>query len=157
MIRYYAIATAIVLTVVVVMTAWNYRDELRVRVRATAAPTAMNGGVGGDTNGERDPFQGEGSWALSALPDCLQQRSESRGSIAYVRAKLPASAVEVRPGERLQYGPCTIFTAGGEVVVDRGRDRLAVPPHATLYRADGMLVLLRTSGGSADLRTYTLP
>lgn len=157
MIRYFALATAIVLTVVVLATAWSYRNEIAARVHPTAAPTAMNGGVGGDTNGPRDPFEGEGAWALSAVPDCLQQQSESRGTIAYVRARLPKGAVEVSGSELLHYGPCTIFVSGDEVVVARGRDRLVVPPHATLYRVDGTLALLRTSGSAADLRVYTSP
>jgi hypothetical protein len=157
LIRYFVVATAIVLAVAILATAWQYRDEIAVRVRLTSAPTAANGGVGGGTSGDREPFQGQGAWALSAVPDCLRQKSQSRGSIAYVRSKMPAGAVEVPPGDALHYGPCTIFVSGGEVVVARGQDRLAVPPHATLYRADGLLVLLRTSGASGDLRVYSSP
>ncbi len=157
MIRYFAIATVIVVAVVVAMTAWSFRDRITMHVRPTTGPTDLHGGVAGDTRGPRPPFRGSGPWALSAVPNCLLQESESHGSIAYVRSRMPAGAKEVEPGELLHYGPCTIFVADGEVVVVRGQDRLAVPPHATLYRADGLLVLLRTSGESADLRTYTSP
>lgn len=157
MIRYFAIATVIVLAVAVIMTAYSNRDRLFVHLRPTSAPTDLHGGVGGDTRGARGLIAGDAPWALSALPDCFRQVSESSGSLAYVRSKLPAGATAIASGTVFPYGPCTISVGDGEVTVTRGSDRLRVPPHATLYRADETLALLRTSVRSADLRIYTTP
>ena len=146
MLRYYAIATVIVLTIAVYVT-------MRAHL---ALPGHVNFWKVSAPPPRTDRVTGDAPWALSALPDCFAQRSESSGSRSYVDAQLPAGAQPVPPGTRLSYGSCTIFVRSGELLVERGSDRLRVPPHATLYTTGGLLVLLRTSGATADLRIYDI-
>ncbi len=146
MLRYYAIATVIVLTIAVLVT---MRAHVvlpgHINFWKATAPPPRAGSVTGNA-----------PWALSALPDCFTQRSETSGAASYVKARLPAGAQPVRAGSRLTYGSCTIFVSHDELLVERGSDRLRVPPHTTLYTIDGTLALLRTSGSTTDLRIYDI-
>ena len=146
MLRYYAIATVIVLTIAVIVT-------MRVHLmlpghvnfwKATAPPPPP------------DDTIGDAPWALSALPDCFVQRSETTGTQAYVDTQIPAGAQPVPDGMRLSYGPCTILVRKGELLVERGSDQLRVPPRATLYKSGNTLVLVRATGKTAVLRTYEI-
>jgi hypothetical protein len=144
--RYFGIATVIVLTIVVAVT-MHARLGLPAHInfwKVTAAPPPP------------EDVTGNAPWALSALPDCFTQRSETTGSASYVRARLPAGAQPVQPGTRLTYGPCTILVRDDELTVERGSDRLRVPPHATLYTIGNSLALLRTSESTTDLRIYEI-
>jgi hypothetical protein len=146
MLRYFAIATVIVLAIAVIVTMRAHLD-LPGHVnfwKATAAPAPP------------DVTTGNAPWALSALPDCFVQRSEATGSRAYVEAQIPAGAQPVPDGRRLAYGRCTILVRKSELLVERGSDLLRVPPRATLYTAGNMLVLIRVSGKTAVLRTYEI-
>ena len=155
MLRYYAIATCIVFAVAILATAWVNRDLIRIKIASVnvavppkpAEPLGMNGASQG-------VLRGDAPWALSALPDCLHQRSESTGSAGYVRTQLPSGLIPVAPGSKLTYGPCTISVVDGEAYVARGSDRLRIPPHVQFYRAPGVLALLRSSGSTAELRIY---
>ena len=145
--RYLVLATAIVLTIAVYATMRARLGDLGSHVRfwkATAPPP------------KSDTTVGDAPWALSALPDCFIQRAQTTGNAAYVRGRLPANAQLVAAGTRLTYGPCTIFVRGDELLVERGSDRLRVPPRAQLYTAGNSLVLLRVSAARADLRTYDI-
>ena len=158
MLRYYAIATVIVLAIAVAVTARSYGNFMRFRMAAskrTAAPQHLrvSGGAGGSS---AQNVTGDAPWALSALPDCFVQSSERTGSVAYVRAAIPARAQPVADGSRLSYGSCTILVRKSELLVDRGSDRLVVPPRAELYTSGHSLVLVRTTGNSAVLRTYDI-
>jgi hypothetical protein len=144
MLRYYVIATVIVLTIAVYVT-MGTRLGLPGHVnfwKATAPPPPL------------ESVTGNAPWALSALPDCFTQRSETSGTRSYVQAHLPPGAQPVQPGTRLSYGPCTILVRNGELLVERGSDRMRVPPDATLYTTGDSLALLRTSGSTTDLRIY---
>lgn len=146
MLRYFAIATVIVLTIAVYVT---MRTHLAVPGhlnfwKTTASPPPL------------ESVTGNAPWALSALPDCFVQRSETTGNRAYVEARLPPEAKPVRAGTRLSYGPCTILVRNDELLVERGSDRLRVPPRATLYTTGDSLALLRTSGLTTDLRIYDI-
>ena len=155
MLRYLAIATLIVLTIVVFATAWTHRELIRIRIAPTNVPLEPKRGTPEETGaGGGEAFRGVAPWALSALPECLTQDSISRGTLAYVRAKVPAGATIVADGAALRYGPCTIFVRGDEVIVRRGADRLVVPPHVTLYRTANLLALLRVENGNGELRVY---
>jgi hypothetical protein len=146
MLRYFAIATVIVLAIVVTVT---MRAHLvlpgHVNFWKPTAPPPPP-----------DDTTGNAPWALSALPDCFVQRSETSGAPAYVEAQIPPGAQPVRDGTRLSYGPCTILVHKSELLVERGADRLRVPPRATLYTAGNMLVLIRVSGKTAVLRSYEI-
>ncbi len=158
MLRYYAIATVLVLAVAVIVTARSYSDFMRFRMAASkhsAAPQHLRVAQGA-RGSPTENVTGDAPWALSALPDCFVQRSETTGSAAYVRSRIPAGAQPVSDGTRLRYGPCTIFVRKSELLVDRGSDHLRVPPKAALYRLGDLLVLVRTSGNSGVLRTYDI-
>jgi hypothetical protein len=144
--RYFAIATVIVLTIAVYVTMRTHL-VLPAHVnfwKATASPPPM------------EDVTGNAPWALSALPDCFAQRSQTTGSASFVRARLPAGAQPVRPGTRLTYGSCTILVRDDELLVERGSDRMRVPPHASLYVIGNSLALLRTSESGTDLRIYEI-
>ena len=156
MLRYYVISAAIVLTIAVVATmhagSWmhfHFRSSNRPQ-----APQHVSEGDAGSTPSAG--LSGDAPWALSALPDCFLQQSESSGSKAYVDAHIPAGARPIPAGTTLSYGPCTIFVGNGELRVDRGADRFRIPPHAVLYRDGTRLLLLRTTPSSSVLRTYTI-
>jgi len=146
MLRYFAIATVIVLAIAVFVTA---RARLGI-------PGHLNFWKVSPSPPPVENVSGDAPWALSALPGCFVQRSETTGSITYVRTRLPAAAQPVAPGTRLNYGSCTIFVRSGELLVDRGSDRLRVPPYARLYRFDDSLALLRSTATSSELRIYDI-
>jgi hypothetical protein len=156
MLRYYAIATLIVLSIAVGVTAWQHRELIRILISPTSLPTPPKPQTPDTPGPARDvPLRMSAPWALSTLPECLEQTSESRGSLAYVLSKMPGHAVRVGSGTTLTFGPCTIFVAGDELEITRGLDRLTVPPHVQLYRADDGLAVLRVDGRTGDLRVYT--
>jgi hypothetical protein len=155
MLRYYAIATVIVLAIAVLATAWEHRDLIRIRIGSTNLQVSPKpAGAMGPAQTQSGALHGDAPWALSALPDCLQQISESTGSVSYVRSRLPPGSSPVSAGSLLIYGNCTILVGDAELSVRRGPDRLRVPPHVTLYRAGGELALLRMTGKSGELRVY---
>ncbi len=158
MTRYFAIATVIVLAILVAATAWTHRDLIRIRIAPTslpAPPKAMDESSAGRRSNV--PLSGDAPWALSALPDCATPGLFAHGPFAYVRAKLPGDAVAIAPGTTFAFGACTISVGNGEIRVQRGLDRLRIPPLATLYRSGDGLVLLRRTGTSGELRVYERP
>ncbi len=155
MLRYYAIATGLVLALAIVATAWVNRDLIRIKIAGTnlrvPPKAAQSQGERGASGGS---LRGDAPWALSALPDCLRERSETTGGRAYVLEHLPAGMTPVAAGSQLTYGPCTISIVDGEAYVARGSDRLRIPPHVQFYRSPGVLALLRSSASGNDLRIY---
>jgi hypothetical protein len=154
-IRYYAIATVIVLSIVIAVTAYADRDLIRIKIASVYAsvppkPAAM------ETIGARSPrpFVGVVAWALSALPECLLQTEIARGTISYVRNKLPRDAQAIAPPATLEYGDCTIVITADRALVRRGDDRLSIPPSVRFLRSGNRLYVLRTAEGTAELRVY---
>jgi hypothetical protein len=153
--RYFALSTALVLTIAVLATAYANRDLIRIKIASVvvkvspkpAPPESSSGGGGA-------PFVGDAPWALSALPDCLIQTASSTGDLSYVRAHLPHDMQPIPSPATLHYGPCTISLVDGEAYVRRGSDRLRIPPHVQFYRSGEQLALLRTIGSLAELRLY---
>jgi hypothetical protein len=155
MLRYYTIATVIVLSVAVLATAWANRDLIRIRIGSTNLPQSPRPAQALPSSAAQpSSFRGDAPWALSVLPECLRQRSEATGPLAFVRSKMPAGAIRIEPGRTLHYADCTIFVGSGEILIRRGPDRLRVPPRAVLYQAGGELALLRITGKSGQLRVY---
>lgn len=156
MFRYFVLATAIVVGSCIAVTGWVNRDLIRIKIAsvyASARPKAEPSSAIG--NGSRSGLRGDAPWALSAFPECLQQTSESTGSLAYVLAHLPSGAVEVAPPSTLVYGDCTVFFSGDEAYVRRGTDRFRIPPRVRLYRTPHALALLHEGPlGGNDLRVY---
>jgi hypothetical protein len=153
-IRYFAIATVIVLTVVVLATAWENRELIRIRIASTnlpAPPKPADSTGGGRSN---EPFRGDAPWALSALPGCLKQLSITTGTLAFVRSHVPADATPVVPPATLSYGDCTISVTGDEANVRRGNDRFHIPGNVRFFRGPALLAVLRSSGDGNELRLY---
>jgi hypothetical protein len=155
MLRYLVLATAIVLGLGVSIAGWVNRDALRIKIAsvyASAKPKAEP--TNPPASGDGRPLRGNAPWALSALPECFVQLSQTTGQAAYVRMHLPAGAVAVTPPATLRAGDCTIELRGDEISVRRGTDRLTIPPVVRLYRAPGKLALLREGQSGNDLRVY---
>ncbi|HEX3670064.1 MAG TPA: hypothetical protein VHT92_00015 [Candidatus Cybelea sp.] len=155
MARYLVLSALIVISVAVVVAGWVNRDLIRIKIASVYArvppkPAARTARTPATPNA----FQGDAPWALSALPECLTQTSESNGTQAYVRTHLPAGAERVEPPSTLVYGDCSIRIVGDEAYVRRGNDRLRIPPRAIFYRAKRSLALIRETPQGAELRVY---
>jgi hypothetical protein len=96
---------------------------------------------------------GDAPWALSALPDCARQHSEDRGSAAAVRAKIPSTATAVRG--RIRAGACAVEVTADGIIVQRGHDRLRIPPPARLLYWNDLYYLYEDDRKGAVLRIYS--
>lgn len=153
MIRYYIIATAIVVVFGSIVFAHRLAPpDLRISARPAGTPTVETRVA--ESPATARPFTGQGPWVLSALPGCFDEQSRVRGPLAQVELKLPPLADRVAPGTTLQVGDCTLVVRARDIWVDRGADRLRVPPDAALYRVDGRLTLAVRSGGELEIRRY---
>jgi hypothetical protein len=148
--RYFAIATVIVLGIAVFATAW----EIRIRIASTSLPASPKPADSTGGGRENVPFRGDAPWALSALPECLTQISVSTGTLAYLRPHVPAGATPVVPPATLSYDDCTISVTGDEANVRRGNDRFHIPGSVRFFRGPALLAVLRSSGGGNELRVY---
>jgi hypothetical protein len=155
MLKYLLLSTVIVVGIGILVAAWVNRDLIRIKLASVYARVPAKPGSASDAERrEERALRGDAPWALSALPECLIQLSESRGTLRYVRAHLPAGAVPIVPPATLEYGDCSITLAGDEAYVRRGDDRLRIPPHAYFYRTADSLALIRETPGGAELRVY---
>jgi hypothetical protein len=155
MLKYLVVSAVIVVGTAVVVAAWVNRDLIRIKIASVYARVPAKPGAATGAKAAPDgALRGDAPWALSALPECLTQTSESNGPSAYVRTRLPAAATEIVPPATLVYGDCTIRVVGEEAYVLRGSDRLRIPPRVRFYRADGLLALLRETSAGAELRVY---
>lgn len=153
--RYLLLSTVIVLGVAVIVTAWMNRELIRIKIASVYARVPPKPGAPLTTvTGVNAPFSGDAPWALSALPGCFKQISESKGPFGYVAAHVPAGAERVTPPASLVFGDCTISVVGDEAYVRRGPDRFRIPPHVRFYRGAGVLVMLRQSESGNELRIY---
>lgn len=155
MIKYLAISTLIVFTVAIVVAAWVNRDLIRLKIASVYARVPSKPGASQPPVGNAaGSLHGDAPWALSALPECLRQQSESQGTPAYARAHLPAGSTPIVPPQNLRYGNCSIAVRGWEAFVRRGSDVFRIPPMVQFFNAGHRLVVLRVADGSADLRVY---
>lgn len=155
MLRYLLISTVIVVTAAVVVAGWMNRDLIRIKLasvnlRVPPKPSSPNP----KETLNPLPFHGDAPWALSALPECLIQTSESTGPRDFVLAHLPAGSTPIVPPATLVYGDCTISVTGDEAFVSRGPDRFHIPPHVAFYRSPQALALVRGASGGMELRVY---
>jgi hypothetical protein len=152
--RYYAIATALVIGALVIGASTARRGPpLDVRsVQATGSPspprpqsasTLVPPGV-----------TGEAPWALSALPECFVQESQARGSMRFVLAHLPAHARQLPSHVLSRSGDCAVHVLVNSALVERGGERLTIPPTARFWVAGRRLAFVRTIGANAELRVY---
>jgi hypothetical protein len=155
MLRYLLLSTVIVVGIAIGVAAWANRDLIRIKIASVYARVPPKPSAALSHAGAPAPaMRGDAPWALSALPECLIQTSESSGSLEYVRAHLPRGAVPIVPPATLVYGDCSIRIAGSEAYVWRGSDRLRIPPRAQFYRAEGHLALIHETAQGAELRVY---
>ncbi len=156
MLRYFVLATVIVVGSAMAIAGWINRDALRIKIASVYAPVPPKPETATTTGrGAAVGLYGDAPWALSALPECLIQTSETTGSRSYVLAHLPAGAVALPAPATLKFGDCTISLAGDEAYVRRATDRFRIPPRVRFFRAPGALALFRedASGGN-ELRVY---
>jgi hypothetical protein len=152
-IRYYLIATAIVVAIGGVLFAHRLAaPDLQISAQPSGTPTVET--RVSDVPSTPRPFAGQGPWVLSALPACFEEQSRVRGPAAEIGAKLPPAADRIAPGTTFRAGPCTVIVRAHDVWIERGDDRLRVPPDAALYRVAGHLVLAARSGGLLEIRRY---
>jgi hypothetical protein len=152
-IRYYIIATAIVVIFGSVVFAHRLAPpDLRISARPTGTPTVETHVA--EASATARPFTGQGPWVLSALPGCFDEQSRVIGPAVAIAPRLPAPADRISPGTTFDVGDCTVLVRAQDIWVDRGPDRLRVPPAAALYRVDGRLVLSVRSGGQLEIRHY---
>ena len=155
MIRYFVIATVVVLVIALLATAFVARDLIRIHLKSVDIAVSPKAGDPIPTpSTQPPPFAGDAPWALSALPECLIERRRSQGSLAYVESRMPSGAQRIIPPAELRYADCTISIVGEQAFVRRGKDRFHIPPDARFYRIGDRLALLRTAAGKADLRIY---
>ncbi len=153
--RYYLLATLIVVIFGSIVFARRLvPPDLRVSARPTGTPTV-------ESPSRPEPsqtpggFSAQGAWVLSALPACFDEQSRITGPIALLRAKIPAEVTRLAPGASLRYGECTLAVRAHDIVVQRGDDRLRVPPEAALYRDGAQITLVARDHATVEIRRYT--
>lgn len=153
MLRYYIIATIIVVVIGSIVFAHRLAaPDLKISAQPSGTPTVERHVA--EASATARPFSGQGPWVLSALPGCFDEQSRLIGPYAELAAKLPAIADRVVPGTTLKVGDCTLDVRARDIWVERGGDRLRVPPEAMLYRVDGRLTLAVHSGRQLEIRRY---
>jgi hypothetical protein len=154
MIRSYLAATVVVVLVGGLLAAHRLGPpNLRIVGRGGGTPS-VEGSVRPEPARTPPPFTGSGSWVLSALPACFDERSRLRGPAAELQPKIPPESDRIAAPATLAVGPCSVRVEPHEVWVTRGPDRLRVPPDAALYRVDGRLILVVQSGPTVEIRRY---
>jgi len=152
--RYYLLAMVIVVLVGSIIVAHRGpAPDLRIVSEPTGTPSAGSP-TASDAPVVPPPFAGEGTWVLSALPGCFDERSRVRGPAAALAAKVPPEAARIRSGTTVEAGPCRLLVRADDIWVFRGADRLRVPPHAALYQVAGRLTLVVRNAGVLEIRRY---
>jgi hypothetical protein len=152
--RYYLLATLIVVLIGSIVFARRLvPPDLRVSAQPTGTPTV-------ESPSRPEPaatpggFSAQGPWVLSALPGCFDEQSRVTGPLALLRAKIPPDATRIPAGTSLRYGDCTLVIRAHDVVVERGDDRLRVPPEAALYRTGPLITLVAHDRTTLEIRRY---
>jgi len=151
--RYYVIATLIVVIFGSIVFAHRLtQPDLRISAQPSGTPTVETHVA--EAPATARPFSGQGPWVLSALPGCFDEQSRISGPAVKLAPKLPPADDRIAPGTTLKIATCTLLVRARDIWVDRGPDRLRVPPEAALYRVDGHLVLAVRSGPQLEIRRY---
>ena len=158
LLRYYVLATLLVVGLLVVA-AQLPRSRTDIDVsggpKSTGTPSVPRPQP--TTSLGPQGVQGEAPWAFSALPECFEQEAEAHGPIDFVRAHVPAGMRLVASPSHLETADCTVQVLAHSVVVDRGTERLEVPPETQMLADDRHFGLLCRTGATAVLRVYHLP
>jgi len=151
--RFYLAATVIVAAFIFAITLHRMpAPDLRISAKPSGSPSAPRSQP--PSTATAPPLRGDAPWALSALPDCAHQDAERHGSVAFVRAAIPAGAQAVQG--RLAAGDCSIAVTPRGILIDRGKDRLRIPAPAQLLRSGERYYLYVQDKKSAVLRVYRL-
>jgi hypothetical protein len=154
MTRFYLAATLVVVLVGSVLAAHRFaRPDLRIVAQASGTPTVERP-ASPQALTSQAAFTGEGAWVLSALPDCLREVERTRGPEAALAGKRPAEADRIGRSVAVRAGACTITVGAHDLIVQRGADRLRVPPEAALYRAGNGFSLVVRTGRQLEIRSY---
>jgi hypothetical protein len=154
--RWYALATLVVVLVGAALTAHHFLmgETKLASVRVAVSPRA-------DARAERGPrrvpasgFRMQGPAVLSTVPDCVIQEKLIRGPRAFVDSQLPRAREHVPPGSRLTVGACTILVRTGDLLVMRGDDTLRVSPNARLFTISNGLLVDVDEGRVVEARLY---
>ncbi|HUY40972.1 MAG TPA: hypothetical protein VMV82_05335 [Candidatus Dormibacteraeota bacterium] len=158
MLRYFVIATVLVVGTLVAATAYHeYRLRIVVGSGKGYVPPKPAASLA-PGHRIRQGLRGDAAWALSALPECMIQIAEWKGRREALTSHLPFTARAVAAPAVLRYGDCAITVVDDEAYVRRGHDRLRIPPHVRFYLIPGGIATLRagcTAGScAAVLRVY---
>jgi len=151
--RYYVLATVLVLGAILVGGLFARRASVAIRVASVNVSVPPKPGDRTQLAGSPPPLTGEAPWALSVLPECFRQLSEISGPRAYVLAHLP-QRIPLR-GVVVHAHDCTLRIASGSAVVQRGADRLVLPKSAFFHVGDDLAVL-HADGPFAEFRRYRM-
>ena len=150
--RFYLAATILVAAFLFAITLRKLpHSDLRVSASPSGTPSAPRSQP--PASAGPAVVRGDAPWALSALPDCARQHSETRGTIAFVTRAIPADATPV--SGHLQAGPCSIDVSAGGILIVRGKDRLRIPPPARLLFSGGRYYLYERDRKGAVVRVYS--
>ena len=158
MIRYLAIATAIVVAFLAIATALGPKTAGNGARTKYVTATGTPGSAQRDLEVHPTPIAmtGDAPWALSALPECFKQLASRSGPPAFAEKRIARDAYRVPKQTRLEVADCVLEVGGDSAVVSRGEDRLTVPPVARFYVAGKHLILERLQAQHADVRIYAL-
>jgi hypothetical protein len=124
------------------------------RVQSTGSPSASR-------PQDRSTFvppdvNGNAPWALSALPECFEQVLSAHGPPAYVLSQLPPGSEIVRGRAQLRNADCRLQILPDVATVERGTERLVIPPTTQFYRWPDRIGFVRRSPRGSELRVYRL-
>ena len=162
MLRYVALATAIVLACLLALVSFRSRpspETTPAPYSQSIAPAQSPGARASQDDATAAPLAGSAPWALSALPECFRQTREVRGTPAYVERNardLTRASWRRMSRVRLATADCRLDVAVRSAVVVRGDTRLEIPPDARFYVAGRTLIVDRFASGVEDLRVYVL-
>ena len=154
--RYYVLATMVVVAIGSALLAQRLSvSGLRVHAESTGTPSPASGNANDGFVTTPEPFfNGQGGWVLSALPGCFTQLSAIEGPSQALTFHVPPARERIAPGTRITRGNCTVLVRAHDVWVERGRDRLRIPPEARLFNAKEGLTLVYDHAGRTDVRVY---
>ena len=148
--RYYLAATALVAVLGSVLLGQRWYAAHRAAGGGRAIGFAGSPASGAPTFGS-----GQGTWVMSALPDCFDEQRSTIGASAVVGKFLPPARERIAPGSTLRWNDCTVRVGSDDVRIERGSDRLRVPPQARLYAHGAELILVwRGAAGRTEIRDY---
>jgi hypothetical protein len=139
----------------VIVAGYVNRDRVKLKIASVYASVPPKAAQAEAAARRRDRALGVAApWVLSALPECLRQTFEARGTRAYVTTQLPSGYVPQPAGTQLQFSDCSIAVGANDVTVRRGRDKFYVPPPAQLFKRATSIALMHEAGARAILRVY---